>query len=192
MNNTLFEQQWQQLKSFILAKWNKLTEDDLRQIGGRYDQFIAKLQEKYGYTREQAEDQVRDWKPNVTADYNRDTVKKESSRPSWLPWALLAAGLLLLWAYWGNREEPTTTAPTTTQTTQTSPATDDAAATQNLRDALAGSGDITSSNIQIEVRNGVATIRGTIPTATQKDKVTSIASRVPNVAKVNNLLEVTP
>ena len=35
--------------------WGKLTGDDLEQAGGKADQLIALLQQKYGYSREQAE-----------------------------------------------------------------------------------------------------------------------------------------
>jgi len=36
----------------------KLTDDDLERIGGRADILIGKLQERYGYTGEQAEQEV--------------------------------------------------------------------------------------------------------------------------------------
>jgi len=35
--------------------WGKLTDDELEQAGGKADQLIALLQQKYGYSREQAE-----------------------------------------------------------------------------------------------------------------------------------------
>jgi uncharacterized protein YjbJ (UPF0337 family) len=37
--------------------WGKLTDDDLEQAGGKADQLIGLLQQKYGYTREQAEEE---------------------------------------------------------------------------------------------------------------------------------------
>ena len=37
--------------------WGKLTDDDLEQVGGKADQLIGLLQQKYGYTREQAEEE---------------------------------------------------------------------------------------------------------------------------------------
>jgi uncharacterized protein YjbJ (UPF0337 family) len=39
--------------------WGKLTDDDLEKVGGKFDNLIGLLQEKYGYTRQQAE---RDYK----------------------------------------------------------------------------------------------------------------------------------
>ena len=35
--------------------WGKLTNDDLERAGGKTDQLIGLLQQKYGYTRERAE-----------------------------------------------------------------------------------------------------------------------------------------
>ena len=34
--------------------WNKLTDDDLNVIDGHRDRLIAKLRERYGYSKEQA------------------------------------------------------------------------------------------------------------------------------------------
>jgi uncharacterized protein YjbJ (UPF0337 family) len=35
--------------------WGKLTDDDLERAGGKADQIIALLQQRYGYSREKAE-----------------------------------------------------------------------------------------------------------------------------------------
>ena len=37
--------------------WGKLTDDDLEKVGGKFDQLIGLLQEKYGYTQQQAEEE---------------------------------------------------------------------------------------------------------------------------------------
>ncbi len=46
---------WKQAKGKVKEKWGKLTDDELTEIDGRKDQLLGKLQERYGYTREQAE-----------------------------------------------------------------------------------------------------------------------------------------
>ena len=38
--------------------WGKLTDDDVDRIGGQKDKLIGLLQERYGYTREQAEQEI--------------------------------------------------------------------------------------------------------------------------------------
>lgn len=58
MNQDIFEGKWKQLKGQAKEWWGKLTDDDLERVGGKYEQFIGTVQEKYGYTRERAEEEV--------------------------------------------------------------------------------------------------------------------------------------
>ena len=55
MNDNVFEGKWKQIRGQAKLWWGKLTDDDLEKIGGKYDQLIGLLQEKYGYTQQQAE-----------------------------------------------------------------------------------------------------------------------------------------
>jgi uncharacterized protein YjbJ (UPF0337 family) len=55
MNRDTIKGQWMQLKGKIKQQWGKLTDDDLTEIEGNSEMLIGKLQERYGYTREQAE-----------------------------------------------------------------------------------------------------------------------------------------
>jgi uncharacterized protein YjbJ (UPF0337 family) len=58
MNWNHIEGEWKNLKGAIRAKWGKLTDDDYELIGGKKDQFVGKLQERYGYERDHAEREV--------------------------------------------------------------------------------------------------------------------------------------
>ncbi len=49
------------MKGSIKEKWGKLTDDDLDQIAGRRDQFIGKLQERYGIAKDEAERRTDEW-----------------------------------------------------------------------------------------------------------------------------------
>ncbi len=42
-------------------KWGKLTDDDMQVIEGKRDQLVGKIQERYGYAKDQAEKEVTDW-----------------------------------------------------------------------------------------------------------------------------------
>lgn len=55
MNRDIFEGKWKEMRGQIREWWGELTDDDLEQAGGKADQLIALLQQKYGYTREKAE-----------------------------------------------------------------------------------------------------------------------------------------
>jgi uncharacterized protein YjbJ (UPF0337 family) len=55
MNSDQIEGNWKQLKGKMREKWGKLTDNDWETVAGKKDQLLGKLQERYGYTREQAE-----------------------------------------------------------------------------------------------------------------------------------------
>jgi uncharacterized protein YjbJ (UPF0337 family) len=61
MNQDTLEGQWLQWKGKLREKWGKLTDDDWDMIAGKKDQLLGKLQERYGYSREQAEREYNVW-----------------------------------------------------------------------------------------------------------------------------------
>ena len=61
MNPEILKGRWNQLKGDIRARFGKLTDDDMMQIQGHAEKFIGKLQERYGYKREQAEKELNDF-----------------------------------------------------------------------------------------------------------------------------------
>jgi len=58
MNKDILEGKWRQMRGQVKVTWGKLTDDDLEQVGGKFDKFISLLQAKYGYTRERAEEEI--------------------------------------------------------------------------------------------------------------------------------------
>jgi uncharacterized protein YjbJ (UPF0337 family) len=58
MNRDIFGGKWKQLRGSIKQKWGELTDDELDQIEGRRDKLAGKLQEKYGYTKQEAEREI--------------------------------------------------------------------------------------------------------------------------------------
>ena len=61
MNWDQIKGNWKQLKGQVKAKWGKLTDDDLTVISGKRDELSGKLQERYGYEKEQAEKELDDF-----------------------------------------------------------------------------------------------------------------------------------
>ena len=52
---------WTQLRGKVRMQWGKLTDDQLDVIEGRRELLLGKLQETYGVTEEEAEQQVKEW-----------------------------------------------------------------------------------------------------------------------------------
>ena len=57
MNNNVFEGKWKQMRGQAKVWWSKLSDDDLGKVDGKFDKLIGLLQEKYGYTQQQAEEE---------------------------------------------------------------------------------------------------------------------------------------
>jgi uncharacterized protein YjbJ (UPF0337 family) len=58
MNEDVFKGKWKQLKGQIQQQWGDLTDDDLDRIEGAQTEFEGLLQERYGYTKERAKQEV--------------------------------------------------------------------------------------------------------------------------------------
>jgi uncharacterized protein YjbJ (UPF0337 family) len=71
MNKDIFEGKWKEMSGQIKVWWGKLTDDDLEQAGGNAEQIVGLLQQKYGYTREHAEEEF-----NRRLEGVKDAVEK--------------------------------------------------------------------------------------------------------------------
>ena len=58
MNKHILEGKWKQVRGEAKAWWGKLTDNDLDRVAGKFEVLVGLLQEKYGYTREQAADEI--------------------------------------------------------------------------------------------------------------------------------------
>jgi uncharacterized protein YjbJ (UPF0337 family) len=61
MNEDVLRGKWNQLKGEIKSQWGKLTDDDLDRVEGDTQKLIGKIQERYGYARDQAKREVDDY-----------------------------------------------------------------------------------------------------------------------------------
>jgi uncharacterized protein YjbJ (UPF0337 family) len=50
--------QWEQLRPQLRSWFDRLTEADVGQIGGQKDRLVSLVQQRYGYTRERAQQEV--------------------------------------------------------------------------------------------------------------------------------------
>ena len=58
VNQDVFAGQWKQMRGELKSWWGKLADDDFDRIGGQKDKLIGVVQEKYGYAREKAQQEV--------------------------------------------------------------------------------------------------------------------------------------
>ena len=61
MNWDVIKGNWKQMKGEIRKQWGKLTDDDYQQIAGDKDKLIGKLQERYGWAKEDAQRAADDY-----------------------------------------------------------------------------------------------------------------------------------
>jgi uncharacterized protein YjbJ (UPF0337 family) len=61
MNQDIIQGQWAQLKGSLKSQWGKLTDDDLSRIDGNHQYLLGRLQERYGWQKDQAEREIRDF-----------------------------------------------------------------------------------------------------------------------------------
>jgi uncharacterized protein YjbJ (UPF0337 family) len=65
MNWDQIEGKWKQVTGSVKQKWGKLTDDDLAFINGSKDRFLGRLQERYGLSKEEAQNQIEAWTATV-------------------------------------------------------------------------------------------------------------------------------
>ncbi len=61
MNWASIEGNWNQYKGSAKQQWGKLTDDQLDVSSGKRDVLAGKIQEAYGISKEEAEQQVNAW-----------------------------------------------------------------------------------------------------------------------------------
>lgn len=77
MNWNTIEGNWKQFRGKIRQQWGKLTDDDLDRIAGKRTELIGRLQERYGKTREAADEMVDEWLARVKKTSAEKTSAEE-------------------------------------------------------------------------------------------------------------------
>ena len=58
MDANILKGKWLQLKGSIREKWGQLTDDDVDRVEGSAERLVGVIQERYGYAKQKAEDEV--------------------------------------------------------------------------------------------------------------------------------------
>jgi len=61
MNEDILEGEWKEIEGEVKQKWGKLTDDDLAQVEGKEEQLLGLLQKRYGYAKEKAEEEYKEF-----------------------------------------------------------------------------------------------------------------------------------
>jgi uncharacterized protein YjbJ (UPF0337 family) len=65
MNWDRVEGNWKTFKGQVQQKWGKLTNDDIDVIEGKRTELSGRLQERYGYAKDEAEKNIDTWLKSV-------------------------------------------------------------------------------------------------------------------------------
>jgi uncharacterized protein YjbJ (UPF0337 family) len=66
MNWDQIQGNWKQFKGKAQQQWGELTDDDLDVVEGKREELAGRLQERYGYARDQAEREIDSWLESVS------------------------------------------------------------------------------------------------------------------------------
>ena len=58
LNEDILKGKWRQIKGEVKSRWGKLTDDDVDRVEGDAEKLIGRVQERYGYQREEAQREV--------------------------------------------------------------------------------------------------------------------------------------
>jgi uncharacterized protein YjbJ (UPF0337 family) len=61
MNADVLKGKWKQLKGDVKSRWGQLTDDDLDRVSGDVEKLVGQVQERYGYARDRAKNEVDDF-----------------------------------------------------------------------------------------------------------------------------------
>ena len=81
MNWDRIEGNWQQVKGKVKQRWGKLTDDQLTVINGQRDILAGKLQEAYGFSKDEVDEQIGDWERSLV-DVDVETRKGTQTEPT--------------------------------------------------------------------------------------------------------------
>lgn len=58
MNKDIVKGNWKEIKGKLKQQWGKLTDDQITQMNGTYDELEGALQKNYGYQKDEVKRQI--------------------------------------------------------------------------------------------------------------------------------------
>ena len=102
MNADVMSGSWDQMRTEVRRRWSKLSDQDLSSVKGEVDRLVDAVQDKYGYSRRKAREQVSrfvrtygDDMQETTSGFMADAREFVSRYPWSLGVAILVVGLVV-------------------------------------------------------------------------------------------------
>lgn len=61
MNKDIIKGHWKEIKGSVKQQWGKLTDDQISQMNGTYEELEGALQKNYGYQKEEAQREIEEF-----------------------------------------------------------------------------------------------------------------------------------
>ena len=71
MNRDILAGKWKEMKGRVKEQWGKITDDELDRAEGKAEQMVGLLQQRYGYTREKAQEEYDRFLRNSETEVRR-------------------------------------------------------------------------------------------------------------------------
>jgi uncharacterized protein YjbJ (UPF0337 family) len=85
MDRNTFKAKWNQIKSHLKQKWNRISDDEINQVQGDMDKFISKLQQHYGMDRTRAESELNAYVTTVAGSASSTAPNNKPGTSSQTP-----------------------------------------------------------------------------------------------------------
>lgn len=105
MNRSIVDGKWRQIRGAMREQWGRLTDDDMHILMGRTENLVGMLEERYGYTRAKAEEEVNHFLERY--GYRLPSlawrIRRVSAQHPWLvagtgfAGIVLVAGVMVFW-----------------------------------------------------------------------------------------------
>lgn len=61
MNKDIIKGKWKEIKGKVKQQWGELTDDEISQMNGNYEELEGALQKRYGYAKDRAEREIENF-----------------------------------------------------------------------------------------------------------------------------------
>ena len=71
MNQDILAGKWKEMRGRVKEQWGKITDDELDRAEGKAEQLVGLLQQRYGYSKEKAQEEYDSFLRNSETEARR-------------------------------------------------------------------------------------------------------------------------